>query len=604
MKGCQRAVLIRIAAGAAMLVLGSEHVGAGFATPAVAEARSDSLSAIIADYETFRADTQPAVAARRAGEPPEVWGSVTPQSRAMRARRAGALLDRLAAIDSDDTIAIAILESALRHELLKARHDLDRLPFTGDSGFHSTPVFAAATARIRNLGDAEAYVARLNDIPRYFSENMANMRRGMATGFTSHADPLATTLDQVREQVVDDPAASPLYAPLAVLPDSIAPAERARLQREGRDATQRAIAGYGELLAFLETEYAPAVREAPGLASLPGGRRIYADLVAHHTAGAGYSPEQIHRLGTAEVERIRAEMEAILRDLAFEGDLDAFITFLRTDPRFYARTPEDLMEKAAEISKRLDAILPTYFGRLPRLPYGLSPVPAAIAPGYTTGRYAQGDAEQGRAGTYLVNTYRLDQRPLYELPALTAHEAVPGHHLQIALAQEMRDVPEFRRRYYATAFGEGWALYAEKLAGEAGIYRTPYERFGALSYEMWRACRLVADTGLHWYGWSRQQAETCFVENTALSAHNIETEVTRYIGWPGQAVAYKVGELKILELRGEAQSVLGADFDLRAFHDHLLAEGSMPLSVLQARMRQWIDTHAQERTGSTPTRSP
>ncbi|MEO0786127.1 MAG: DUF885 family protein, partial [Pseudomonadota bacterium] len=271
---------------------------------------------------------------------------------------------------------------------------------------------------------------------------------------------------------------------------------------------------------------------------------------------------------------------------------------------FYARTPQDLLEKASTISKRLDASLPQYFGRLPRLPYGVSPVPASIAPGYTTGRYAQGDPESGRSGTYLVNTYRLDQRPLYELPALTAHEAVPGHHLQIALAQEMRDVPDFRRSFYATAFGEGWALYAEKLAGEAGIYQTPYERFGALSYEMWRACRLVADTGLHWYGWSREQAETCFIENTALSPLNIETEVTRYIGWPGQAVAYKVGELKILELRAEAESALSADFDLRAFHDHLLGEGSMPLSTLQARMRQWISDQQSAPGAISDSRSP
>ncbi|MEL6569269.1 MAG: DUF885 domain-containing protein, partial [Pseudomonadota bacterium] len=290
-----------------------------------------------------------------------------------------------------------------------------------------------------------------------------------------------------------------------------------------------------------------------------------------------------------EVARIREEMKAIIEEVGFAGDFDGFLRFLREDSRFYARTPQDLLEKASTISKRLDASLPQFFGRLPRLPYGVSPVPASIAPGYTTGRYAQGDPETGRSGTYLVNTFRLDQRPLYELPALTAHEAVPGHHLQIALAQEMRDVPDFRRSFYATAFGEGWALYAEKLAGEAGIYTTPYERFGALSYEMWRACRLVADTGLHWYGWSREQAEACFIENTALSPLNIETEVTRYIGWPGQAVAYKVGELKILELRREAENALGADFDLRAFHDHLLGKGSMPLSTLQARMRQWVE---------------
>ena len=577
---------------------------AAWSDPAPLDAETDSLSAIIDDFEAFRADTQPSVAARREGRAPSAWRSVTRETADDRARRAKALMDRLAAIESDATIDVAILESLLTQEQVNAQHDLVRVPFTGDSGFQSQPVCAAATARIRSVEDAEAYIARLDDVPRYFAENRENMRRGIATGFTAYADPLTTTLEQVREQVVEDATASTLYAPLETLPNAIPPTDRARLKRLGREATERAIAAYSEMQKFLETEYVPAARPKPGLASLPGGRRIYADLVDYHTAGAGYSAEEIHRLGTKEVERIRGEMEAILEEVAFDGALEDFIAFLRTDPRFYARTPEDLMEKAAEISKRLDAVLPTYFGRLPRLPYGLSPVPAAIAPGYTTGRYAQGDPEQGRSGTYLVNTYRLDQRPLYELPALTAHEAVPGHHLQIALAQEMRGVAEFRRRYYATAFGEGWALYAERLAGEAGIYRTPYERFGSLSYEMWRACRLVSDTGLHWYGWSREQAETCFIENTALSPHNIKTEVTRYIGWPGQAVAYKVGELKILELRAEAEMVLGGDFDLRAFHDHLLAEGSMPLSVLQARMRKWIADEAQRIVADVPDRSP
>jgi uncharacterized protein (DUF885 family) len=243
------------------------------------------------------------------------------------------------------------------------------------------------------------------------------------------------------------------------------------------------------------------------------------------------------------------------------------------------------------MAKRLDAILPRYFGKLPRLPYGVEAVPAAIAPGYTTGRYADGDMDEGVAGTYWVNTYALDQRPLYELPALSAHEAVPGHHLQISLAQELVNVPDFRRSYYATAFGEGWGLYSEKLAGEAGFYRTPYERFGQLSYEMWRACRLVADTGLHYYGWSRAEAEACFIDNTALAPLNIQTEVTRYIGWPGQATAYKVGELKILALRAAAKDALGEDFDIRAFHDHLLGAGAMPLDALEARMTAW--TQAQ-----------
>ncbi|MCI4644965.1 MAG: DUF885 domain-containing protein [Hyphomonadaceae bacterium] len=552
-------------------------------------AEAGALDRIIADYSAFRRRHDPSARARGTGTGPTAWPDVSPQAVHVQAEEAAALLDRLGEIETDRVIDQAILEHILTEILIETHHDTPRLPFTGDSGFHSWPVFAAARARIRSVADAEAYIARLNDTPRYFQQNVENMRRGIATGWTSHTDPLATTLDQVAEQVVETPEASDLYAPLSSLPDSFTSADRARLQREGREAVTATIESYRELLTFLETEYAPHAREKPGLASLRGGRGIYADLVSIHTAGAGLSPEEIHAIGQTEVARIREEMLAIIAEVGFDGSLQDFIAFLREDPRFYARTPSDLIEKASTISKRLDAILPQYFGRLPRLPYGVSPVPASIAPGYTTGRYVQGDQETGRSGTYLVNTYRLDQRPLYELPALTAHEAVPGHHLQIALAQELEGVPEFRRSFYATAFGEGWGLYSEKLAGEAGLYETPYERFGQLSYEMWRACRLVADTGLHWYGWSRAQAEACFIENTALSPLNIETEVTRYIGWPGQAVAYKVGELKILELRTEARQALGADFDIRAFHDHLLGEGSMPLSTLSARMHQWIE---------------
>ena len=588
---CQRALLVP---GMRHFVVAISFVFLG--APAHAEpplqsesAQIDSLEAVIEDYAAFQRTHEPSAAARGTGTGPVAWTDTSRAATIQKAREAAALLNRLESVSSDQVIDTAILEHLLNGVVMRSEIDSARIPFTGDSGFHSSPVFAAARARLRSVEDAEAYIARLNDTPRYFETSIENMRRGMASGWTSHSDPLNTVISQVKEQTESRAEDSDLYAPLGDLPDSIATADRARLTREGLIAVEAALDAYETLETFLEKDYAPRTRTAPGLAGLRGGRQAYARLVDFHTAGAGLSPEEIHTIGQNEVARIREEMKAIIEEVGFAGDFDGFLRFLREDSRFYARTPQDLLEKASTISKRLDASLPQFFGRLPRLPYGVSPVPASIAPGYTTGRYAQGDPETGRSGTYLVNTFRLDQRPLYELPALTAHEAVPGHHLQIALAQEMRDVPDFRRSFYATAFGEGWALYAEKLAGEAGIYTTPYERFGALSYEMWRACRLVADTGLHWYGWSRAQAEACFIENTALSPLNIETEVTRYIGWPGQAVAYKVGELKILELRGEAENALGADFDLRAFHDHLLGEGSMPLSTLQARMRQWVE---------------
>ncbi len=575
-----------------MIRLISTSVIAICLTMAPSWADEASLDSVIADYEAFTIASDPDSAADVRNERPRSWGDVTPAAVAQRAASASEILATLDALDLDRTSPeVAILHHLLQGPIDAHLYDTARIPFTGDWGFYAQPRFAARYNRLQSTADAEAWIDRLNDVPRYFQEHTANMRRGIATGWTAHEDPLATSIEQVRDLIKDDVTQSALFAPLAKLPADMDPVERARLQSLGILATENAMSAYRDLLDFFETEYAPAARPEPGIVTLPGGREVYEAAIADHTAGSGYSAEDIHALGQDEVARIRANMEAIIAELGFEGSFEDFTTFLRTDPQFYAETPEDLLEKASEMAKRLDAILPRYFGKLPRLPYGVEAVPAAIAPGYTTGRYADGDMDEGVAGTYWVNTYALDQRPLYELPALSAHEAVPGHHLQISLAQELVNVPDFRRSYYATAFGEGWGLYSEKLAGEAGFYRTPYERFGQLSYEMWRACRLVADTGLHYYGWSRAEAEACFIDNTALAPLNIQTEVTRYIGWPGQATAYKVGELKILALRAAAKDALGEDFDIRAFHDHLLGAGAMPLDALEARMTAW--TQAQ-----------
>jgi uncharacterized protein (DUF885 family) len=414
------------------------------------------------------------------------------------------------------------------------------------------------------------------------------MRRGIATGWTANADPLGTMTDQIREQIVTNPAESSLLTPFASLPADMDLETAARLRAEGLEAASHAVTAYRDTLHFIVTEYAPHARAGAGIAALPGGREIYTALVEHHTAGAGYTPVEIHELGNREVARIRAEMEDIIAEIGFDGSFADFLAFLRADPQFYAASDTDLMTKAKAIAARMDAMLPDYFGRLPKLAYDVEPVPDAIAPGYTSARYVEGNPSEGRHGIYWVNTYALEQRPLYELPALTAHEAVPGHHLQIALSQEMSDQPKFRQDYYATAFGEGWGLYSEHLAGEAGMYETPYERFGGLSMEMWRACRLVADTGLHWYGWTREEAEACFKDNSALAPLNIDIEVTRYIGWPGQAVAYKMGELKIRELRAEAKAALGEQFDIRAFHDAVLEEGAVPIDVLEAHVKAWV----------------
>lgn len=557
---------------------------------------AQSLDDLIGQYEAFNRDGDPDEAAKARGEDARVWPTVTREFVAARAETASVMLDALDALEAPGAgPEAAILRHLLQGSVEAHQYDLARIPFTGDWGFFAAPPYTAMRTRLTTRAGAEAWIARVNDLPRFFDEQIANMERGIETGWTQHADPLATSIAQIRAQIVDDPTDSTLYLPFESLDASeLSEMDILSLRTNGKAAVERAIQAYEKLLTFMEEDYAAAARTEPGLATLDGGQTVYATAVGFHTAGAGYTPEDIHQLGQTEVARIRAEMDKIIEEVDFDGEFDAFIAFLRTDPQFYASTPEELLEKASEMSKRLDAILPRYFGKLPRLPYGVEAVPPAIAPGYTTGRYSGGDAEKGIAGTYLVNTYALDQRPLYELPALSAHEAVPGHHLQIALAQELEDVPEFRKSYYATAFGEGWGLYAEKLAGEAGFYRTPYERFGQLSYEMWRACRLVADTGLHHYGWSREQAEACFNDNTALAPLNIQTEVTRYIGWPGQATAYKVGELKILELRAKAKTALGEAFDIRAYHDVVLGAGAMPLDALERRVDDWIEEQRAE----------
>jgi uncharacterized protein (DUF885 family) len=390
--------------------------------------------------------------------------------------------------------------------------------------------------------------------------------------------------------VVDlkDAKQSPFYAPFKKFPPAVSADDAKRLSAEAeRTITAQIVPAYAKLLKYFNEDYVPKARKTLGAYALPDGQAYYRSQIRQYTT-LDTSPEEIHKIGLAEVARIRAEMEQVKKDAKFDGDFAAFLKFLRTDPQFYAKTPRELLMNASYYAKRIDGMLPKYFGKLPRLPYGVAPVPEAIAPYYTTGRY-NGPAEgSGNAGFYWVNTYKLEARPLYALPALTLHEAVPGHHLQISLASEQGEQPPFRRYSYISAFGEGWALYAEHLGVEMGIYETPYDQFGRLTYEMWRACRLVIDTGVHAMGWTREQSLALLRDNTALSEHEITTEVDRYIGWPGQALSYKLGELKIRELRAKAEKAMGERFDLRAFHDAVLSLGSVPLPVLEARIDDFI----------------
>lgn len=468
-----------------------------------------------------------------------------------------------------------------------ARYREWRVPLNSDSGFHVDILLMHETANPHTTADYEHYISRLKDVPRYFRENIANMREGASEGFTLPAEILDGVSKVIAGEQFRKPEDCPLWQPFANFPATVPEADRPRLAAAGRAAIASAVVpAYAEFQRFFETEYRPHARKTLGASQLPDGVAYYADLVRYFTSLPGATPQAIHALGLSEVARVHKEMEAVIREAKFRGSFTDFLTFLRTDPQFFAKTPDELLKDAAWTAKEIDERLPKFFGKLPRMTYGVDPVPAALAPNYTAGRYNPGPI--GSAGQYWVNTYALNMRPLWALPALTLHEAVPGHHLQGALARELTDVPTFRLNFYPNAFGEGWGLYSEKLGIEMGIYHTPYENFGRLTYEMWRACRLVVDTGIHSMGWSRQQAVDYLTQNTSLSHQEIRTEVDRYIAWPGQALAYKMGELKILELRHRAEKELGPRFDLRAFHDAVLANGGVTLPVLESRIDAFI----------------
>lgn len=568
-----------------------------FTAPAFADPDAD-FDALIADYEAFTAERDVITRGRRGDlDAAARWPDVGFEAVAEADAAMTGFAARLDAIDptdlpDEDQASYAVLDYVLDSAVAIPRERSAMTPFTNDSGFHTSANFTALGTRLRTVPEAEAWIARIEALPDYLAQHRAWLERGLEAGVTQPRAILPGVADQIEAQIVA-PEDSTLFAPLRGLPDTISMQERERLEAAALDAIEtEALPALVELHRFFTTEYMPNARETLGARALPDGEDLYRRLVREHTT-LDMTPEEVHQIGLQEVARIRALMEAVIEDAEFEGSFEAFLDFLRTDPQFYADSEMELMRHAAYLAKKADDQMPRFFHRLPRLPYGVRPVPSSIAPNYTTARYWPGDPETGEAGGYMVNTYRLDQRPLYELPALTVHEAVPGHHHQVAIAQEIEGVPEFRRDGYITAFGEGWALYTEYLGTDMGMYETPYERFGQLTYEMWRACRLVADTGIHWYGWTREEAEACFLENSALSPLNITNEVSRYISWPGQALAYKTGELLIRRLREQAETELGADFDLAAFHDVILEEGGVPLAYLEAKMQAWIAEQAQ-----------
>jgi uncharacterized protein (DUF885 family) len=524
---------------------------------------------------------------------------VTPADVERRAARARLFQERLEAIDrarlsTPDRVSYDMFAADLGNELAAYEFNAWLMPLNAEGSFHSSFARLPAEMPLESVRDYESYVARLRAFPRYAAEHVALLRQGLASGYTLPAVVMDGFDQTIRVHVVEDVEQSVFWRPFASFPAAIPAGEHDRLRAAGRAAIAEAILpSYRSFLDFMLGTYIPGCRNSVGASELPNGRAYYAQRVRHFTT-LDVTPEQVHQIGLREVARIKAEMLEVLKQVGWQQGLPAFLDFLRTDPRFYAKTPEELLARAALIAKRMDGKLPALFGRLPRQPYGIEPVPADIAPKYTGGRYSPAPIDSPRAGMYWVNTYDLPSRPFYTLEALTLHEAVPGHHLQMALTQELTELPRFRRDAYVDAFGEGWGLYAERLGLEAGFYTDPYSNFGRLSYEMWRACRLVVDTGLHALGWTRQQALEYLASNTALSLHEVRTETDRYIGWPGQALAYKMGELKIRELRAQAERALGPQFDVRAFHDALLANGTVPLTVLDEQIRTFIDATKKE----------
>ncbi|MGA9335276.1 MAG: DUF885 family protein [Rudaea sp.] len=453
------------------------------------------------------------------------------------------------------------------------------MPFNSDSQFWSDLGFMAG-AHFTNAKQAQHYIARLNDIPRYFNENIDNMRAGLKRGFSVPQAVLAGRDDSIASYAdAKTPEDSVFYKPFKQLPTTLSADEQAKLRSECAMAISKSvIPAYSKLLTFFRNDYMPNARKTLAAEALPDGKAYYREQIITYTT-LDMAPEAIHKIGLDEVARIQKEMDATMASTGFKGDMPAFLHFLRTDPQFYAKTPDELLMHAAWIAKQVDGKLSQFFGLLPRGRFGIEPVPASIAPFWTAGR--------GGPHTYWVNTYDLPSRPLYNLPALTLHESAPGHALQGELVEEHKDLPPFRKQYIS-AYGEGWALYCEWLGQEMGIYHTPYDKFGRESYDMWRAARLVIDTGIHHEGWTRARAITYLAEHTALSEHEVETEVDRYISWPGQALSYKLGELKILELRRLAEKQLGAKFDIRKFHDAVLNIGSVPLPVLQQHIEAFI----------------
>jgi len=491
-------------------------------------------------------------------------------------------------LSEQERINLAVLRHRLQNIADQYQFQAYQVPITAEGGFHTSLGFLPGSTKFSTEQDYKHYLSRLSKFPGFFEQQIQYMRQGLKSGNSQPKVVLKGFEQSIDGYLVQDVSKNPFFRPFGTKPDFLSEETFSALKDNAKRVIQNAVMpSYQAFRDFMTMEYIPGARPTIGVKATPNGEAFYANRAKHYTT-TDLTPEQIHQLGLAEVKRIRGEMRTIIEEVGFDGSFSDFLHFLRTDPQFYAKTAEELLMRAAYLSKKMDAQLPKLFKHLPRTPYGVAPVPDHIAPKYTTGRYV-GASKETDAGYYWVNTYALDRRPLYELEALTLHEAVPGHHLQISLSREMENTPLYRSSYYISAFGEGWGLYAEWLGLEAGFYQDPYSNFGRLTYEMWRALRLVVDTGMHVMGWERQRALDFMKENSALSEHNITTEVDRYISWPGQALSYKIGELTIKRLRKQAETELGTKFDVREFHYQVLKNGSVPLSLLEQQIEQYIE---------------
>ncbi len=488
----------------------------------------------------------------------------------------------------NDLISKETMTLKLEGEISQLKYKRYLIPFNAEGGFYNVLSRVFHRLPFKSEDDYRNYLKWLPTFSDYLNGHLDLLKIGINEKIVAPKVVIKNTVSLMEPWARKDFTASPLTSMFQSRSDDISKVEWETLQKEVRTIIRQKIwPAYEGILNFLKNEYLNASPEKPGILSIPNGKEYYQERVAYFTT-LPLTPDEVFETGHREVKRIRELMEEIVKDVKFEGSFEEFLHFLRTDEQFYAKSPEELLSYAAWLSKKAEGALPGLFSHLYQLPFTIEPVPDDIAPTYTGGRYVQGNRNQDRPGIYWVNTYNLPARSLYNIPALTVHEAVPGHHLQIMIATELEDIPEFRNNFYISAFGEGWGLYSEYLGEEMGMYATPYDWFGRYTYEMWRACRLVVDVGLHYKGWTREQAVEFLSRNTALSLHEVNTEIDRYIGWPAQALSYKIGELTIKELRDMAVSQLGSRFDIKDFHYHILKNGSVPLPTLQRVIENWI----------------